>query len=86
MNSYTISKETSNIISLISKAIKCAKDSKANNVKGVKEYGAYLNVLACDIDLICDAIIESKKCDLVNVLEEMIIWYRKTDLAAQIKN
>ena len=87
MSAYFItSKETSNIISLICRAQRCRKESKLNNIEGVKQYGEYLGVMECDIKLICDAIKETKKADLFNVLEEMIIWYRKMDRISQGKN
>lgn len=84
MSAYFItSKETSNIISLIVRAQRNRKGSKANNVEGCKQYGEYLKVMECDIKLICDAINETKKDNLFDVLEEMIIWYRKMDRIAQ---
>ncbi|HBY4082468.1 hypothetical protein CPL00365_CDS0057 [Klebsiella phage SmellyBerry] len=82
-NVHILTKETSNIMSLIYKAKKCRRDSKASNVAGVRSYGEYLGVMVCDINLICDAIMESKKADLFEVLEDLAIWFRKMDRIAQ---
>lgn len=60
-NVHILTKETSKIMSLIYKAQKCRRDSKSSNIAGVRAYGEYLGVMACDINLICDAIMESKK-------------------------
>lgn len=83
---FITSKETSNVISLICRAQRYRRESKRDNIEGVKQYGEYLGVLECDINLICDAIKESKKADLFNVLEEMIVWYRNMDRMSQVKN
>lgn len=83
---FITSKETSNVISLICRAQRCRRESKRDNIEGVKQYGEYLGVLECDINLICDAIKESKKADLFNVLEEMIVWYRDMDRMSQVKD
>lgn len=82
-NVHILTKETSNIMSLIYKAQKCSRDSKASNVTGVRAYGEYLGVMVCDINLICDAIMESKKADLLETLEDLAIWFRKMDKIAQ---
>lgn len=82
-NAHILTKETSNIMSLIYKAQKCRRDSKSSNVAGVRAYGEYLGVMACDINLICDAIMESKKADLFEMLEDLAIWFRKMDKIAQ---
>lgn len=82
-NYFITSKETSNIISLIVRAQRNRKSSKADNINGTREYGKYLGVMECDINLICDAIKENKKADLFDALEEIIIWYRKMDRIAQ---
>lgn len=82
-NVHILTKETSNIMSLIYKAQKCRRDSKASNVAGVRAYGEYLGVMACDVNLVCDAIMESKKADLFETLEELAIWLRKMDKIAQ---
>lgn len=82
-NVHILTKETSNIMSLIYKAQKCRRDSKASNVAGVRAYGEYLGVMACDVNLICDAIMESKKADLFETLEDLTIWFRKIDKIAQ---
>ena len=82
-NVHILTKETSNIMSMIYKAQKCRRDSKASNVAGVRVYGEYLGVMACDVNLICDAIMESKKADLFEKLEELAIWFRKMDKIAQ---
>lgn len=82
-NVHILTKETSNIMSLIYKANKCRRDSKASNVAGVRAYGEYLGVMACDVNLICDAIMESKKADLFETLEDLAIWFRKMDRIAQ---
>ena len=79
MTVHILTKETSNVMTLISKAMKCRKDSKASNIEGVKSYGAYLGVMECDINLICDTIQESKKEDLYNALDDLVVWYRKMD-------
>ena len=81
-NVHILTKETSNIMSLIYKANKCRRDSKASNVAGVRAYGEYLGVMACDVNLICDAIMESKKADLLETLEELAILFRKMDKIA----
>ena len=83
MTVHIITKETSNVITLISKAMKCRRDSKASNIEGVKAYGAYLGVMECDINLICDTIQESKKADLYNALDKLVVWYRKMDKISQ---
>lgn len=83
MSVHILTKETSNIMTLISKAMKCRKDSKASNIEGVKAYGSYLGVMECDINLICDTIKESKKADLYSALEDLVIWYRKMDKISQ---
>lgn len=82
-NVHILTKETSKIMSLIYKAQKCRRDSKSSNIAGVRAYGEYLGVMACDISLICDAIMESKKADLFDMLEELAIWFRKMDKIAQ---
>lgn len=82
-NVHILTKETSNIMSLIYKANKCRRDSKASNAAGVRAYGEYLGVMACDVNLTCDAIMESKKADLFETLEELAIWFRKMDKIAQ---
>ncbi|WPJ54665.1 hypothetical protein RCIP0079_00051 [Klebsiella phage RCIP0079] len=82
-NVHILTKETSNIMSLIYKAQKCRRDSKVSNVAGARAYGEYLGVMVCDINLICDAIMESKKADLFEVLEDLAIWFRKMDRIAQ---
>lgn len=82
-NVHILTKETSNIMSLIYKAQKRRRDSKASNVACVRAYGEYLGVMACDVNLICDAIMESKKAYLFETLEELAIWFRKMDKIAQ---
>lgn len=82
-NSWTLTKETSNVLSLIYRASKNRNSSKADNMEGCREYGKYLGVLECDINLICDTIKENKKADLYNALEELVIWYRDMDKIAQ---
>lgn len=86
-NHFITSKETSNVISLIARAQRNnRRTSKADNIEGCRQYGEYMGVMECDIKLICDAIKETKKADLFNVLEEMIIWYRDMDRIAQGAN
>lgn len=82
-NVHILTKATSNIMSLIYKSQKCRRDSKASNIEGVRAYGEYLGIMECDINLICDAIKESKKADLFNMLEELAIWFRKMDKIEQ---
>lgn len=82
-NVHILTKETSNIMSLIYKAQKCRRDRKVSNVAGARAYGEYLGVMVFDINLICDAIMESKKADLFEVLEDLAIWFRKMDRIAQ---
>lgn len=87
MSHYITSKETSNIISLICRAQRNnRRTSKADNIEGCRQYGEYLGVLECDINLICDTIKETKKADLFQVLEDLIIWYREMDRMSQVKN
>ena len=82
-NVHIITKATSNVMSLIYKAQKCRRDSKASNIEGVRAYGEYLGVMECDINLICDAIAESKKDNLFDALEDIAIWFRKMDKIEQ---
>lgn len=82
-NSWTLTKETSNVLSLIYRASKNRNSSKVDNIEGCREYGEYLGVLECDINLVCDTIKENKKADLYNALEELVIWYRDMDKIAQ---
>lgn len=86
-NYFITSKETSNVISLIARAQRNnRRTSKADNIEGCRQYGEYLGVMECDIKLICDAIKETKKADLFDALEDMVIWYRKMDRIAQGAN
>lgn len=81
------SKETSNVISLICLAQRNNRStSKAGNIEGCRQYGKYLGVLECDINLVCDIIKETKKADLFMALEDLIIWYREIDRMSQVKN
>lgn len=86
MSYYITSKETSNVISLICRAQRNRRSSKADNIEGCRQYGEYLGVMECDINLICDTIKETKKADLFDALEDLIIWYRKMDRIGQAKN
>lgn len=87
MTYHITSKETSNIISLICRAQRNnRRTSKADNIEGCRQYGEYLGVLECDINLICDTIKETKKADLFQALDDLIIWYREMDRMSGIKN
>uniref|UniRef100_A0AAU8BWL1 Uncharacterized protein n=1 Tax=Salmonella phage PMBT35 TaxID=3137287 RepID=A0AAU8BWL1_9VIRU len=86
MSYYITSKETSNVISLICRAQRNRRSSKTDNIEGCRQYGEYLGVMECDINLICDTIKETKKADLFDALEDLIIWYRKMDRIGQAKN
>lgn len=87
MSYHITSKETSNIISLICRAQRNnRRTSKADNIEGCRQYGEYLGVLECDINLICDTIKETTKAKLFDALEELIIWYREMDRMSQVKN
>lgn len=86
MSYYIASKETSNVISLICRAQRNRRSSKADNIEGCRQYGEYLGVMECDINLICDTIKETKKADLFDALEGLIIWYRKMDRIGHAKN
>lgn len=86
MTYHITSKETSNIISLICRAQRNRRTSKADNIEGCRQYGEYLGVLECDINLVCDIIKETKKADLFHALEYLIIWYREMDRMSRVKN
>lgn len=86
MTYHITSKETSNIISLIFRAQRNRRTSKADNIEGCRQYGDRLGVLECDINLVCDIIKETKKADLFLALEDLIIWYREVDRMSRVKN
>ena len=87
MTYHTTSKETSNVISLICRAQRnIRRTSKADNIECCRQYGEYLGVLECDINLVCDIIKETKKADLFLALEDLIIWYCEMDRMSQVKN
>lgn len=87
MTYHITSKETSNVISLICRAQRnIRRTSKADNIEDCRQYGEYLGVLECDINLVCDIIKETKKADLFLALEDLIIWYREMDRMSQVKN
>lgn len=62
---------------VISKAARKVSRRDLNIVVG--EYGDYLNVLECDKRLIVDAITETPRKSMVEVLEEVRDWYCKLD-------
>ena len=70
---------------LVSKALYMAtrsRFSKTVMIESIKEYGEYLKCYECDINLIVDAIKETRRADLYSVLDEIYAWYWKMDVAA----
>ncbi len=59
-----------------------SKTSRENMIKCATEYGAYCKVMECDINLIREAIKETKRKDLAAALSELYSWYWKMDVIA----
>lgn len=84
-NSYVVAENPARTLlsSVLYKARRAAF-SKKNIITSAREYGEYLKCFECDINLIVDAVKESKRENMVALLEELYEWYWKMDkIAAQ---